>query len=225
MSSALPVPESVRYGHASRRILVLEPSDIKWMGMYQLLRIHRKRDVYLHRIRQPGELGEILDQYNPDALLLTSVGRGTEVLPLLPHLSDSVMRYPRLHIVTILNQEMAHLADLLHGFGSARIFPYVPEPAVLLDSLSAPAAWLAGERSSLMTLQERNVVQAMLAGYSVSQIAQQSGKNVRTISAQKQSLMLKLKMTNTGELQVLGGKLKSLSLLHSGSDDGKSMDE
>lgn len=209
MQSVSPVPNFLQFGSCARRILVLESADITWLGLCRLAEQSGMKDVSLMRIPTLDRLADMVNHYAPDMLLLTSVGRKTEILPLLQQLSDIVSRHPELHIVALLKQELPHLADLLRAFGVAKLFIHPPSVDELSAVLTAAAFPPHEERLRLLTPQERNVAKALLRGYSVSRIAQTFGKNVRTVSTQKQSVIHKLNMTNPGELQVLGGRLMS----------------
>lgn len=207
MSLVVPVSNFMQFGYSARRILVLESADITWLGLCSLLEKSGLRGISLMRVPNLDKLTEMVGHYSPDVLLLTSVGRKAEILPLLNQLSDIMAHRPLLHTVALLKQKVPHLAALLHGFGVATIFNQPPSPEALFDQLVASPSHPAEDKMAVLTLQERNVAKALLCGYSVSRLARVLGKNVRTVSAQKQSVIHKLNMSNTGELQVLGGRL------------------
>ncbi|MBW7981538.1 response regulator transcription factor [Enterobacillus tribolii] len=65
----------------------------------------------------------------------------------------------------------------------------------------------ASKQPARFTRRECCVTQALLSGQNVSHVARVMGKDIRTISAYKQSVLDKMKMVHSGELQVLGGNL------------------
>ncbi|MBW7983806.1 DNA-binding NarL/FixJ family response regulator [Enterobacillus tribolii] len=207
MARGVSVPDLVQFGYCSRRILVQESADITWLGLYSLVEQSGMRGLSLMRVPELDKLTEMVNSHSPDVLLLSSVGRKVEILPLLHQLSDIMTYHPLLHIVVLLKQEMPHLSSLLYGFGVATIFSQPPSMKALTDQLGASPSRLVRKKARPLTPQERNVAKSLLMGYSVSRLARVSGKNVRTVSTQKQSVIQKLNMNNPGELQVLGGRL------------------
>ena len=187
-----------------RSILVLEPYDITWLGIRQMLRTTLGKDVALIRISETDELADTALHHTVDTVLLSAIGHRTEVLPLLQQLSLLMQCHKKVHITAYLRKELPHMADLLLAFGVNNVFKR-PIDATELSHLLKPH-W-SGFPPVRLTQQERNVAQALLTGKSVTRVAQLMHKDIRTISAHKQSLLGKLNMAGRGELQVLGGRL------------------
>ncbi|MBW7981537.1 hypothetical protein [Enterobacillus tribolii] len=94
-------PECVNIGD-SPRILVLEPTDVLWLGIQQMLNQPGIKKAALWRIRTPDELGAALRLHLPNVLLLTSVGSGTAVLSLLKQLSTLLPLHPNVRVMAFL---------------------------------------------------------------------------------------------------------------------------
>lgn len=187
-----------------RTILVLEPYDITWLGVQQMLHSTLGNSISLIRLSETARLADAAQRYQADAVLLSAIGHRTEVLPLLQQLSLLMRATRPVHIAAYLRNEMPHLQDLLLAFGVNTVFRG-PLAAPELARHLMPA--YPNTQTARLTYQERNVAQALLAGQSVTRVAQLMHKDIRTISAHKQSLLGKLNMAGRGELQLLGGRL------------------
>lgn len=187
-----------------RSILVLEPYDITWLGIRQMLRTTLGKDVALIRISDTDRLADTTLHHSVDTVLLSAIGHRSEALPLLQQLSLIMRCHKKVHIVAYLRKELPHLVDLLLAFGVDDVFKGAIDAPELVHYLRPAKSDFHLVR---FTQQERNVAQCLLAGKSVTRVAQLMHKDVRTISAHKQSLLGKLNMAGRGELQVLGGRL------------------
>lgn len=191
-------------GAPVRNILVLEPYDIIWLSIQQMLRTTLGDHVSLIRLHDTNQLAEAVLRYQAEAILLSAVGHRTEVLPLLQQLALILRRHQKVHIAAYLRKALPHMEDLLRGFGVNSLFR---EP---LDAADL-AHYLVPHHSAFhpvrLTHQECRVAQALLAGKSVTRVAQLLHRDIRTISAHKQALLGKLNMASRGELQLLGGQL------------------
>lgn len=186
------------------RILVLEPYDIAWLGIQNMIRTTLEDRVSMIRIRDTNALADAALHYRGDVVLVSAVAHHVGVLPLLHQLSV-MHRYERtFHIAAYLRKDVPHLKELLLAFGVNRVFGEPMDPIGLTQYLMPTAVDHPGTR---LTPQERNVAQALLTGKSVTRVAQLMHKDVRTISAHKQAVLGKLNMASRGELQVLGGRL------------------
>lgn len=185
-------------------ILVLEPYDITWLGIQQLLQTALGKDVSLIRISKTAKLADSVSSYPVDTVLLSAIGHRTEVLSLLRQLSLIMRCNKKVHIAAYLHKELPHLTDLLRAFGVDCVFTGPIDTVKLVDCLKPHKPEFQPVR---LTQQERNVAQALLAGESVTRVAQLMHKDIRTISTHKQSLLGKLNMAGRGELQLLGGRL------------------
>ncbi|MBW7984199.1 helix-turn-helix transcriptional regulator [Enterobacillus tribolii] len=204
--STLP-SDFIQFSHCSRRILVLEPADITWLGLCRLIETSGKKEIALMRVASADSLEQYISCYAPDMLLLTSVSYRDEILPLVQRLSEITLRYPSLPVTALLKQSIPYLAELLMAFGVTTVLMQSPPLEELADILTTPAHPASKSRGVQLSLNERNVAKALLSGYSVTRLARMLGKDVRTVSAQKRSVIHKLNMSNAGELQVLGGRL------------------
>ncbi|MGL5387636.1 MAG: helix-turn-helix transcriptional regulator [Serratia sp. (in: enterobacteria)] len=185
-------------------ILVLEPYDITWLGIQQMLRTTLGDRVSLIRITETDQLSESVQCHRVDAVLLSAISHRTEVLPLLQQLALLMRCNTKVHIGAYLRKDLPHLVDLLLAFGVNTVFKGLIDEADLAHYLVPNNVACHPVR---LTNQECNVAQALLAGKSVSRVAQLMHKDIRTISAHKQALLGKLNMVSRGELQVLGGRL------------------
>lgn len=187
------------------KMIVLEPADLRWMGIQQILHDAGMPENKLHRICSPDTLNDTLRSHRPDILLLSSVNNMASLLNTLLTLRTTS---PRLYIMALLRQDAPYLRELLQGFGVDQVLA-VQTLAAELPGLLYEYGQAQYFRPTMprFTRQECYVMQALLAGYSVSQVARAQGKNIRTVSAQKQSVLGKMKMAHSGELQVLGGYL------------------
>ncbi|MBW7981902.1 LuxR C-terminal-related transcriptional regulator [Enterobacillus tribolii] len=209
MTKTPAVREPITAGTALKtalKIVVLEPADIRWLGIQQILRDAGVAESGLQRIRSADVLSETLHSQRPDILLLSSVSGNT--VSLLSTLLTLRTACPRSCVMAILHKEAPYLRELLQGFGVDQILT-TPTLVAELPGLLSAHSQMQHLRSVAprFTRQECYVMQALLAGYSVSQVARTQGKNIRTVSAQKQSVLGKMKMMHSGELQVLGGYL------------------
>ncbi|MGL5389650.1 MAG: helix-turn-helix transcriptional regulator [Serratia sp. (in: enterobacteria)] len=191
-------------GTPVRSILVLEPYDITWLGIQQMLHSTLGNRVSLIRLHDTDQLAETAMRHQPEVILLSAVGHRTEVLPLLQQLALLLRAHKKVHIAAYLRKDLPHLADLLQAFGVNTLFKGPMDEAVLAHYL-VPHGKAC--QPVLLTHQECNVAQALLTGKSVTRVAQLMHKDIRTISAHKQALLGKLNMASRGELQVLGGRL------------------
>lgn len=186
------------------RILVLEPYDISWLGIQQMIQTAMGDRVSLVRITETNSLADAVQLLQVDTVLLSAIGHRTEMLPLLQQLSLIIRTGKTVHIAAYLRKELPHLEDLLLAFGVSTVFEGPVDAAELAHYLVPNKQKCPSAR---LTQQERNVAQALLAGKSVTRVAQLMHKDVRTISAHKQSVLGKLNMVSRGELQLLGGRL------------------
>ena len=191
-------------GMPVRTILVLEPYDITWLGIQQMLQTTLGSRASLIRLTETDQLANAIQRYSIDAVLLSAIGHRTEVLPLLQQLALLMRGHQKVHIAAYLRKDLPHLMDLLQAFGVSNVFKGPIDDADLAHYLVPNNRACHPAR---LTNQECNVAQALLAGKSVTRVAQLMHKDVRTISAHKQALLSKLNMVSRGELQVLGGRL------------------
>ncbi|QBH97631.1 hypothetical protein EKN56_15195 [Limnobaculum zhutongyuii] len=191
-------------------ILVLEPCDIAWFGIQHLAQMSVKKHITLVRISDTATLADAVSQYQADTLLLTNIGRGTDTLALLQQMTAIAGYDKKIHITAYLCNTVSYLKDLLLGFGVNAVFSMPADPEEFLHSIMLRKE---KQKVSLLSPQERYIAQALLAGLSVGDVAQLSGRDVRTISTQKKSVMNKLHMVNPGELQVLGGRMMAREIL------------
>ncbi|MFV8981587.1 helix-turn-helix transcriptional regulator [Serratia fonticola] len=187
-----------------RTLLVLEPYDIPWLGIQQMLRTQLGHRVSLIRLHDTDRLAETAQRHQVDAILLSAVGHRSEVLPLLQQLSLILRSSKQAHIAAYLRKDPPHLEDLLQAFGVNTLFRGPLDAADLAHYLLPHRPVFHPVR---LTHQECRVAQALLTGKSVTRVAQLMRKDIRTISAHKQALLGKLNMVSRGELQVLGGRL------------------
>lgn len=187
-----------------RNILVLEPYDITWLGIQQMLRTTMGSRATLIRLTDMDQLANAVQRHSIDTVLLSAISHRSEVLPLLQQLALLMRSHQKVHITAYLRQDLPHLVDLLLAFGVNSVFKGTDNAADLAHYLEPNSQSLPPVR---LTHQECNVAQALLSGKSVTRVAQLMHKDIRTISAHKQSLLGKLNMVSRGELQVLGGQL------------------
>ncbi|MBK5071721.1 response regulator transcription factor [Budviciaceae bacterium CWB-B4] len=197
--------------NSAHTILVLEPCDLAWFGIQQMLQVSPENNMMLIRIHDTDKLADALCQHHEaDTLLLTNIGRGTDTLVLLQQLTIISNGDQRIHIAAYLSDTVSYLKGLLVGFGVNEVFSMPAGPEEFVESIM-----LRNEkgRAAVLSPQERYITQALLAGLSVGDVAQLSGRDIRTISTQKKSAMNKLHMVNSGELQVLGGRMMAREIL------------
>lgn len=191
-------------GTPVRKILVLEPYDIIWLGIQQMLRTTIGKHVSLERIVEIDQLANTILHDKVDTVLLSVIGHHTETLQLLQQLALIMRGHKKVHIAAYLRKQLPHLANLLRVFGVNTVFGGPIDVTDLAHYLVPDHQIFQPVR---LTQQECNVAQALLTGKSVTRVAQLMHRDVRTISAHKQSLLGKLNMVSRGELQVLGGQL------------------
>ncbi|ALX93577.1 hypothetical protein AV650_08395 [Serratia fonticola] len=194
-----------------RRILVVEPSRINWIGMQQLFDQMGRAEFSFCRVTELSEAKKKMYEFRPDVVLFSSLPRGMDYLLFLTFISDIYIHYPQAISVTRLRHDMAWFAPLLSAFGANSVFI---DPVNLHEF----SEWLTGNvldsidgKSNLLGKRERLTALAFLRGESATTIANISGKNARTISTQKKSLIRKLKMKTNEELYLLAGRLAYLS--------------
>lgn len=191
-------------GRPVRTLLVLEPYDLPWLGIQQMLQATLGNCVSLIRLHNTDRLAETAHRHQVDAILLSAVGHRTEVLPLLQQLALIMSGNKNEHIAAYLRKDLPHLEDLLRAFGVDTLFRGPLDAADLAHYVLPNHPVFHPVR---LTHQECRVAQALLTGKSVTRVAQLMHKDIRTISAHKQALLGKLNMVSRGELQVLGGRL------------------
>lgn len=191
-------------GDYLRRVLVLEPYDINWLGIKPIIEATFGNRILLVRISDTDKLAETALHYQVDSILLSAVGHHIDMLSLLRQLSKISRYHQHFQIAAYLRNELPHLEDLLLAFGVNVVFREG------IDAVNTFHYLVPGRRAfrpGRLTPQEQNVAQALLAGQTVTRVAQLMHRDIRTISSHKRALLAKLKMTGSGELQVLGGSL------------------
>lgn len=199
---------SLAFGSPSAlRILVYESTDILWFGIQEMLRDTAIPETVTMRLHHPNDLENVLSMHAVDILLLTSADSEPGLFTLLQKLASVSSNYPQMKVVVCLQRNIPYLARLLQGFGvSVVLTPDAGSPG-WVEMFNLIQAGDAEDAPIRLSRQERYVAQALLEGKSVTKIAQITGRNVRTISAQKQTLVYKLNMKYSSELQTLGGRL------------------
>lgn len=191
------------------RLLVLEPYDMTWMGIRQMIHATMGNRVSLIRLRDTDRLAAEARHHQVDGVLLGAVPHHIDILPLLHQLSLMFHHEQICHIAAYLENPVPHLENLLLAFGVDRVFRGTLDANDLTRCLMPT---INDYQGVTLTAQERCVAQALLTGKSVTRVAQLMHRDVRTISAHKHSLLCKLGMAGRGELQVLGGRLMAADI-------------
>ncbi|MGE3542264.1 MAG: LuxR C-terminal-related transcriptional regulator [Candidatus Tectimicrobiota bacterium] len=182
---------------------------------YTLAHAHLLRTLYPHRemqviaeTREAAEAAELIQQHQPDLLLIDSVLPPTQHCKELLHLREA---FPQLGIVVIVPQVLDSPA--YHDAGVPGI-TYVLRQVVLHNrqalaqtiytAVKAPPAD-AGVGpvplfSQSLTPRQRDVLHLIVQGLSTREIAQQLQRSVKTVEAHRRQLMQRLGARNVAEL-------------------------
>lgn len=205
-------------GHATaekrQRVLVVEPSRINWIGLQRLLGQAGRAELNFCRVSKLADAKKKIKDFKPDVILFTSLSRGTDYLLLLSFLSDVASYHRQTNSVIWLQHDMAWMVQLFNVFGV---------DTVLVDpvNLNQVSQCLGNEQMDntpkkvcVLGKQERLIALALLRGNNAKTIANVTGKDVRTISTQKKSIIKKLQMTTNEELYLLAGRLAYLNKIN-----------
>lgn len=196
---------------SARHIMVLEPSDLLWLGVQQRMEEMGLQDALLWRVESPEALSEALRTHHPDVLFISSVCGSSRVLPLLRQLGGLIPAETRPWVVACLHEEVPYLTRLLQGFGVNRTLSpghSITDLRMALEGLPvfAPGAG----RPVRFSAQEKRVLLALLSGQGVTRVAGILGKGTGVVSAQKRTIQFKLRMKHAEELHLLGGRLMAM---------------
>ncbi len=201
-------------GEALKRILVVEPSRINWIGLQRLLGNFGNIELSFCRVSKLTEAKKKIDEFKPDMILFTSLYRGTDYLLFLSFLADVASYHPKTYSVIWLQHDMAWMIQLFHAFGVGTVLIDPVDPNDISQCLSGDMIDKLEKRQCLLGKQERLTALALLRGDSATTIANATGKNVRTISTQKKAIIKKLKMETSEDLYLLAGRLVYLSKIN-----------
>lgn len=191
-----------------KRILVFEPSNINWISLKNLL---GSIELNFCRVSKLIDAENKIDEFKPDIVLFTALTRGIDYLSLLASLSDIGSQHHKIYTVIWLQHDMKWMTQLFHAFGVSAVFVDPVSNDELAQGLVVDTNNKIEKRACLLGLQERLTALALLRGNSVTEISNRTGKNVRTISTQKKSIIKKLNMRNNEELYLFAGRLVYLS--------------
>lgn len=194
-----------------KRTLVVEPSEINWIGLRHLLGNLDGTQQNILRVSELIEAKNKIYEFQPDVILFTPLPHRTDYLLFLSFLSDIVSYYPVIYSVIWLQHDMRWMVPLFHAFG---VVTLLIDPVSIDDinhCLGAETTGKVSKREYLLGKQERVIALALLRGGSVTAIAHMMKKDVRTISTQKKSIIKKLGMKTNEELYLLAGRLVYLS--------------
>jgi DNA-binding NarL/FixJ family response regulator len=129
-------------------------------------------------------------------------------------LSDIASYRLNINSVIWLQHDMAWMVQLLYAFGVDTVLVDPVDRYQLSHCLNGEPIDKAPRNAALLGKQERLIALALLFGRSATAIATMTGKDVRTISTQKKSIIRKLQMTTNEELYLLAGKLVYLNKIN-----------
>lgn len=191
----------------SKRILVVEPSRINWIGLQRLLGCTGNTELIFCRVSEITEAKEKIHEFKPDVILFTSLSRGTDYLLLLSFLSDVASYHLNTNSVIWLQHDMEWMTQLFHVFGVSTVLIDPVNIYEINQCLGDDPSSNVEKKVCLLGKQERVIALALFRGKSATTIANAAGKNIRTISAQKKSIIRKLKIRTNEEFYLLAGKL------------------
>ncbi|CAI0832257.1 MULTISPECIES: response regulator transcription factor [Serratia] len=197
-----------------KRILVVEPSRINWIGLQRLLGDAGSTELSFCRVSKLTDAKKKVYEFKPDVILFSSLSRGTDYLSLLSFLSDIASYHHKTNSVIWLQHDMAWMVQLLHAFGVDTVLIDPVNLYQITQCLGRDRTDKAPKNAALLGKQERLIALALLRGRSATAIANVTGKDVRTISTQKKSIIRKLQMTTNEELYLLAGKLVYLTKIN-----------
>ncbi|KFK91723.1 MULTISPECIES: response regulator transcription factor [unclassified Serratia (in: enterobacteria)] len=202
-----------------KRILVVEPSKINWIGLQQLLDDAGSTELSFCRVSKLSDVKNKIYKFNPDVILFSSLSRGTDYLSLLSFLSDIASYRLKTNVVFWLPHDMAWMTQLLQAFGVDTVLIDPVNLYQIIQCLGSSQADKTPRNAALLGKQERLIALALLHGRSATAIASVTGKDARTISTQKKSIIRKLQMTTNEELYLLAGKLVYLNNINRQNGD------
>lgn len=197
-----------------KRILVVEPSRINWIGLQRLLGDAGNTELSFCRVSNLTDARHKIHEFKPDVILFSSLSRGTDYLSLLSLLSDIASYHATTNSVIWLPHDMAWMVQLLHAFGVDTVLIDPVNLYQITQCLGNEQADKPPRSATLLGKQERLIALALLGGRSATAIANVTGKDIRTISTQKKSIIRKLQMTTNEELYLLAGRLVYLNKIN-----------
>lgn len=197
-----------------KRILVVEPSRINWIGLQRLLGDAGNAELSFCRVSKLTDAKNKIYEFKPDVILFSSLSRGTDYLSLLCLLSDIASYHATTNSVIWLPHDMAWMVQLLHAFGVDTVLIDPVNLYQITQCLGSEQADKPPRNAALLGKQERQIALALLGGRSATAIANVTGKDIRTISTQKKSIIKKLQMTTNEELYLLAGRLVYLNKIN-----------
>lgn len=197
-----------------KRILVVEPSRINWIGLQRLLGDAGKTELSFCRVSKLTDAKNKIYEFKPDVILFSSLSRSTDYLSILSFFSDIASYHAATNSVIWLQHDMAWMVQLFHAFGVDTVLIDPVNLYQITQCLGSDQAEKPLRNAALLGKQERLIALALLHGRSATAIANVTGKDVRTISTQKKSIIKKLQMTTNEELYLLAGKLVYLNKIN-----------
>ncbi|MBW7981911.1 LuxR C-terminal-related transcriptional regulator [Enterobacillus tribolii] len=195
---------------ARLNVLVYEPNVIAHMGINHMLASLDSITLYQHSINDLSSVASDSCQFSADVIFISTGIHNHEAIAVLQFLTRKRESGNGTPVVICLGQENPSLANMLFAFGANNVLsPDVSEQKLqhsLTDIFAAKNTDIPVPR---LTYRECQVIQRLMSGYTLTQIAAQTRRNVRTVSAQKCKALAKLDMNMTGELQILAGELNN----------------
>ncbi|AHG22735.1 hypothetical protein Z042_10310 [Chania multitudinisentens RB-25] len=198
----------------SKRILVVEPSRINWIGLQRLLGCTGNAELIFFRVSEITEAKQKIHEFKPDVILFTSLSCGIDYLLLLSFLSDVTSYHLNTHSVIWLPHDMEWMTQLLHAFGVTTVLIDPVNLYEISQCLGDKPSSNAEKKVCLLGKQERVIALDFFRGKTATTIANAAGKDVRTISTQKKSIIKKLKIRTNEEFYLLAGKLIYLNKIN-----------
>lgn len=187
-------------------LLVFEPADITWRGVQQFMQEAGFPPSNIWRVEHADNIIPMANRLQPDILMITPASYGEQLLVLLQQLSYINNTYRSYKVIVYLKQDIPYLDNLLKLYGVTDVVKTLGDAQGFYHYLSV-ITLLPPRTNGCLTTEERKVMHKLLIGTNVTDISHQLGKNIRTVSAQKKAIVKKMKMTSSGELQVLCGNL------------------
>lgn len=194
-----------------KRILVVEPSAINWIGLQRLLGNVDTAGLNFSRVSKLAEAKKEIYEFKPNVIFFTSLPRGTDYLSMLSFLSDIASYHLKINSVIWLQHDMTWMVQLLHAFGVDTV---LIDP-VNLDEISqcfgGDPIEKVENKICLLGRKERLITLALLRGDTATAIADMTGRSVRTISMQKKLIFEKLNLVTNEDFYLLAGRLVNLN--------------
>lgn len=192
---------------------IMDACPMMRRGLYQLLKESLFKADEIRMLNKVADVPMCLASSSPNVIVMELCGEGESVLDGLGVISTCQKHWPLTPLVICTSLTDLRFLQQLKRLGVASIcHKHDPLPAIELCIESAMAGSCQDSPAiqrlllshiqplPMLTGKEIDVLGSLLAGHTVSRIAQMLHRDIRTISTHKCSAMAKLGFKNDGEL-------------------------